>query len=128
MVMPVYPQHYPQQQVCHFCDTPYLMIYSAHFFAAKEADMPVRLVVANSENNYLATDAAILIDAFEAALNELGLADRNDPAVLAVANRIIAFAKVGVLDPSQLRDLTIRAVQKERRPESGNWQLNMTGN
>jgi hypothetical protein len=47
--------------------------------AAKETDMPIRLVVANNENSYLATDAGILIDAFEAALNELGLVDRNDP-------------------------------------------------
>jgi hypothetical protein len=49
--------------------------------------MAVRLVVANSENSYLATDARILIDAFEVALNELGLVDRNCPAALAVANR-----------------------------------------
>jgi hypothetical protein len=45
-------------------------------------------------------------------LNQLGLVDRNDPAVLVVANRIIAFAKTGVLDPVQLRDLTIKAVRK----------------
>jgi hypothetical protein len=47
--------------------------------------MPIRLVVADNENGYLATDAGILIDAFEAALNGLGLVDRKDPAVLVVA-------------------------------------------
>jgi hypothetical protein len=36
--------------------------------------MPIRLVVANSENGYLATDAGVLIDAFEAVLNEMELA------------------------------------------------------
>jgi hypothetical protein len=84
--------------------------------------MPIGLVVADTENSYLATDAASLVDAFEAVLNELALADRNDPAVLVVANRIIAFAKTGVLDPVQLRDLTLKAVRKERRPQSGNRQ------
>ena len=78
--------------------------------------MPIRFVVANSENSYLATDAGILIDAFEAVLKELGLVDRNDPAVLVVANRIIAFAKTGVLDPVKLRDLALKAIRKERRP------------
>jgi hypothetical protein len=78
--------------------------------------MPLRLVVANSENSYLATDTGILVDAFEAVLNELRLVDRNDPAVLVVADRIIAFAKTGVLDPLKLRDLTVNAVRRDRRP------------
>jgi hypothetical protein len=78
--------------------------------------MSLRLVVANSENSYLATDTGILVDAFEAVLNELRLVDRNDPAVLVVANRIIAFAKTGVLDPLKLRDLTVKAVRTDRRP------------
>jgi hypothetical protein len=77
--------------------------------------MPIRLVVANSENGYLATDAGILVDAFEGALSELGVVDRNDPATSVVANHIIAFAKAGVLDPVRLRDLTVEAVQKEGR-------------
>jgi hypothetical protein len=74
--------------------------------------MPIRLVVTNSESSYLATDAGILINAFEAALNELGSVDRNDPAVLVVANHIVAFAKAGVLDPVRLCDLTVKAVRK----------------
>jgi hypothetical protein len=78
--------------------------------------MSLRLVVANSENSYLATDTGILVDAFEAVLNELRLVDRSDPAVLVVANRIIAFAKTGVLDPLKLRDLTVKAVRRDRRP------------
>jgi hypothetical protein len=85
-------------------------------WAAKEIHMPIRLVVANSEDSYLATDAGILVDAFEGVLNELRLADRNDPAVLFVANRIIAFAKTGVLDPLKLRDLTVKAVRRDRPP------------
>src|SRR5262249_34528 len=85
--------------------------------AGQETHMPIRLVVANSENSYLATDAGIVIDAFEGVLKELGLVGRNNPAALVVANHIIAFAKAGVLDPVRLRDLTVKAVQKERRPQ-----------
>jgi hypothetical protein len=90
--------------------------------------MPVRLVVPNSESSYLATDAGILVDAFEAVLTELGLVDRNDPAVLVVANRIIAFAKTGVLDPVLLRDLTVKAVWNERRSQAENWQPHVNTN
>ncbi len=78
--------------------------------------MPIRLFIDNSKNGYLAMDAGVLVEAFECALNELGLANRNDPAVSVVANRIIAFAKTGVLDSVRLRDLTVKAVRKERRP------------
>jgi len=60
---------------------------------------------------YLATDAGILVDAFEGALKALRLVDRNDPAALVVANHIITFAKTGVLDPVRLRDLTLEAVR-----------------
>ena len=74
--------------------------------------MSIRLVVANSENGYIATDAAVLVDAFQGALNELGLADRNNPITRVVAKHIIALAKAGVLDPVQLRDLTVKAVRK----------------
>lgn len=78
--------------------------------------MPIRLVVANNENGYLATDADILIDAFEAALRELGLSNRNDTAALVVGKHIIAFAKAGILDPVQLRDLTVKAVRERPAP------------
>jgi hypothetical protein len=84
--------------------------------AAQEAHMPIRLVVANGENGYLATDAGILIDAFEAALKELGLSDRNDSAALVVAKHIINLAKAGVLDPMQLRDLTVKTVRERPAP------------
>jgi hypothetical protein len=74
--------------------------------------MPIRLLIDNSENGYLATDAAVLVEAFEGALRELGLVDLNDPATQVVANHIITFAKAGVLDPAQLRDLTLEAIRR----------------
>jgi hypothetical protein len=47
--------------------------------------------------------------AFEDALVALGLKDRNDPLVEAVAKKVIEFGRQGVRNADQLRDLTIRA-------------------
>jgi hypothetical protein len=69
----------------------------------------------DSESGYLATDAAVLVEAFESALRELGLVDRNEPPTVVVANHIITFAKAGVLDPERLRDLTLQAIRREQR-------------
>jgi hypothetical protein len=77
--------------------------------------MPTRLLIDNSENRYLATDAAILVEAFEGALRELGLVDRDDLETLVVANHIITFAKAGVVDPARLRDFTLKAMRGEQR-------------
>ncbi len=76
--------------------------------------MPIRLFIDNSKHGYLAMDAAVLVEAFEGALNELGLADQTDPAALFVAKHIIAFTKAGECNPVRLRDLTVKAVRKER--------------
>jgi hypothetical protein len=78
--------------------------------------MPIRLLIDNSENSYLAIDAAILVDAFEGALSELELVDRNDSATRpVVANHIIALAKAGERDPVRLRDLILKALGQEQR-------------
>jgi hypothetical protein len=71
-----------------------------------------------SGNGYLATDAAVVVDAFERALEKL-VVDRRDPEALVVAKHIITFAKAGERDPERLRDLTVKAVRNElRRAES----------
>jgi hypothetical protein len=59
-------------------------------------------------------DGAILVDAFEGALKDLGLADRNDPVAQVVANHLVTFAKAGEHDPVRLRELTLEAVRVER--------------
>jgi hypothetical protein len=81
--------------------------------------LPTRLLIDNSKNGCLAMDAAVLVEAFEGALNELGLAERNDPAALVVAKHIIAFGKAGVLDPARLRDLAVKAIRHPSRPAAG---------
>jgi hypothetical protein len=77
--------------------------------------LPIRLLIDNSSKGYLAMDASVLVEAFEGALNELGLADRSDPATLVVATHIIAFAKAGACDPVQMRDLAVKAIRQEQR-------------
>jgi hypothetical protein len=78
--------------------------------------MPIRLLIDNSDNSYLAMDAAVLIEAFEGALSELELVDRNDAATqLVVANHIITLAKAGEHNPLRLRDLTLKAIGQEQR-------------
>jgi len=77
--------------------------------------VPTRLIIDNSKNDYLAMDAAALVEAFEGALNELGLVDRKDPATLLVATRIITFAKAGESNSVRLRDLAVEAIRQERR-------------
>jgi hypothetical protein len=66
----------------------------------------------NSENGYLATDAAILVVAFEDTVKLLGLVDPNDPATLVAATHIITFAKAGECDPARLRELTVKAIRQ----------------
>jgi hypothetical protein len=48
-------------------------------------------------------DIKVLSDAFEAALRELKLVDRTDPATELVAKRIIDLAQRGERDPQRLR-------------------------
>jgi hypothetical protein len=64
-----------------------------------------------SGNGYLATDASILVVAFEGVLRELGLVDQSDPAARLVAGQVITFAKAGEHDPVRLRDLTLEALR-----------------
>jgi hypothetical protein len=59
-------------------------------------------------------DGAILVDAFEGALKDLGLADRNDPVAQVAADHLVTFAKAGERDPVRLRELTSEAVRVER--------------
>jgi hypothetical protein len=59
----------------------------------------------------------LLVDAFENAISDMRI-DRDAPAALAVAKRIIEAAKQGERDPSRLCDGAIKAIQvgTETRP------------
>ena len=60
--------------------------------------MPIRPFLPNSQS-FAPEDIANMSAAFEAALGKLGLVDRSDPATIAVAKLIIAFATAGHRDP-----------------------------
>jgi hypothetical protein len=57
-------------------------------------------------------DVANMSTAFESALGKLGLIDRSDPATIAVAKLIIAFAKAGRCDPERLCALALQQLSK----------------
>jgi hypothetical protein len=52
-------------------------------------------------------EITILVTAFEQARRDLGLIDREDPATLIVAERIIALAKQGERDIARLREAAV---------------------
>ena len=72
--------------------------------------MPIRLIIKN-DHAFSPEEAAVLISAFEDTLQALGLVDREDPATLLVAKRIIELAKQGERDPVRLRDLTVKTIR-----------------
>jgi hypothetical protein len=55
-------------------------------------------------------DVDLLTSAFEAALRELNLTKRTDPAVELVARRIIELAGRGERDPARLREAAVKGV------------------
>jgi len=65
--------------------------------------MPIRRLL---EQESLDPEAVrTLVAAFEGALTELRLVDRNDPVVDLVGKRIIQFAQEGERDPAKLKAL-----------------------
>jgi hypothetical protein len=57
-------------------------------------------------------DVAVLTQAFERALGELGLRDRKDPAAIALAKLVIHLAKEGERDPSRLCERAVTLMSK----------------
>jgi hypothetical protein len=54
-------------------------------------------------------DITVLVSAFESALDQIGLVNREDPLTLMVAKQIIAAAKEGVRDPQNLTATALAA-------------------
>lgn len=73
--------------------------------------MPIRPFLPDS-HSFDPEDIAKMSAAFEAALRKLGLADRSDPAAMAVAKLIIEFAKAGERDPERLCALALQQSSK----------------
>ena len=68
--------------------------------------MPIRFLLEH-DHAFEPDDIAILANAFEQALQALRLVDREDPATILVARRIIECAKEGERDLDRLRDAGI---------------------
>ena len=56
-------------------------------------------------------EVEVLVKAFEDALRELQLSDREDPVTLTVAKRIIELANQGERDPVRLRDRALESLR-----------------
>ena len=80
--------------------------------------MPIRLIV-NNDCAFGPDQIEVLVTAFEDTLKTLGLVDRDDPATLMVAERIIELAKQGERDPVRLREDAVQTFSKQvTRPAS----------
>ena len=74
--------------------------------------MPLRLILEN-DHSFAPEDIANLTAAFEAALSQLGLVNRNDPMTTAVAKLVIQLAKEGERDPERLCEGAVKALGKQ---------------
>jgi hypothetical protein len=54
-------------------------------------------------------EVAVMGSVFEEILETLGLINREDPAAILVAEKIIELAQTGVHDPIRLKQLTLDA-------------------
>jgi hypothetical protein len=55
-------------------------------------------------------DIENLVSAYEQALSELGLKDRNDPLTEMIAKKIIEIGQTGVREAAQISRLAIKAL------------------
>jgi hypothetical protein len=63
------------------------------------------------DRSFRPDEIALLVSAFEGALQDLGLTDRGDPVVGMVARRIMAAALKGERDPVRLREAGIKGTR-----------------
>ena len=73
--------------------------------------MPIRVLL-HGNVWFEPDDIEKLATAFELALTELELSDRQDPIAVVVAKFIIELAKQGERDPEKLRDGALKILRK----------------
>jgi hypothetical protein len=64
-----------------------------------------------SDHAFDPEEIGIMVLAYENALRESRLVNRQDPATLTVAQRIIDLAKQGERNPARLRDAAVKALR-----------------
>jgi len=72
-------------------------------------NMSIRSLLETEGGVFAPQDITALVSAFEGSLKALGLTDRNDPAVLMVAKRLIALANGAERDPIVLQDRVVKS-------------------
>ena len=72
---------------------------------------PCPFVVPLRETSFGPGEIEVLVKAFEDALRELQLTDRDDPVTLTVAKLIIDLANQGERDPVRLRDRALESLR-----------------
>ena len=81
-------------------------------------EMSISVPVKHDHDAFGPETIALLAAALEDTLRQLGLADRNDPAVTRVAKTIIELARLGERDPIRLRDLALASFRAAGSPFS----------
>ena len=79
-------------------------VIEAVMLSADRFGLPISTTLLEGGHWFTPEDVAVLTEAFERALGELGVCDRKDPAAIALAKLVIRLAKDGERDPSQLCD------------------------
>jgi len=74
------------------------------------ASMPIRRFL-EGNRSFGPGEIEVLVKAFEDALRELQLNDREDPITLTVAKLIIELANQGERDPVRLRDRALESLR-----------------
>ena len=74
------------------------------------APMPIRRFL-EGNRSFGPGEIEVLVRAFEDALRELQLTDRDDPVTLTVAKLIIDLANQGERDPVRLRDRALESLR-----------------
>jgi hypothetical protein len=84
-------------------------ISSVHFLRWWGGGMPISRLLRGS--NLPAAEIEILNKAFDRALKQLGLVDRNDPVTEIVAAKILAVANRGLRDPVEIYETALKELR-----------------
>jgi len=74
--------------------------------------MAIYRLIANS--SFGPEEVKVMTAAYEAALLELGLVDRDDPVTEIIATAIVSITSMGERDPATIKDRALNAIGARR--------------
>jgi hypothetical protein len=86
---------------------------ASYLLSAGEGQVAIHRLLRQGAFDDVAVKA--LTEAYDAALRELGLANRADPLAQIMAVQIIEIARMGEHDPTRLRELAIRELRQDEQ-------------